>query len=442
MSKHEDVVKYITSLDVGTKISVRSMANILKISEGTVYKAIKHCDELGIVSTIPRIGTIRIEKLEKKKKEVVTFAEIVNIVDGNIVAGKAGIYKTLNKLVIGAMTPEAIEEYIEPGGLLIVGNREEVQKLALLNECGIIITGGFKCSDHIKRLANLRQVPVICSLYDSFTVATMINKIISETLVKKDILLVEDIMNSEYPYLTTKDTVAKWKALIQSTSEVKFPVINDERKVVGILTLKEMTSSVKDDDIIEKVMKKTFRVLEPKVTVAYASHIMDSLGIQFCPVIHNKKFIGGIKRKDIVRALQYAGMQPKAGENLESIVLKRLKYQEEGEKLHFYGRIAPEMLDPIGTASWSSLNMLMSTMAITYLKKKNSISVFIDNVSTYFMKPVQIDTDIDAYVEIIDRGRTFCKVMGRSYYKLEISMYNDKKDLVARSIISARVIRK
>lgn len=67
MSKHEDIIKYILSLEVGTKISVRSIANDLGVSDGTAYRAIKDSDALGIVTTIPRVGTVRIEKVEKKK---------------------------------------------------------------------------------------------------------------------------------------------------------------------------------------------------------------------------------------------------------------------------------------------------------------------------------------------------------------------------------------
>lgn len=66
MSKHEDIIKYIRNLRVGTKISVRFIASELKVSDGTAYRAIKDAEALGIVTTIPRVGTVRIEKVEKE----------------------------------------------------------------------------------------------------------------------------------------------------------------------------------------------------------------------------------------------------------------------------------------------------------------------------------------------------------------------------------------
>ncbi|BDP81593.1 hypothetical protein EfmAA290_22690 [Enterococcus faecium] len=53
------------------------------------------------------------------------------IIEGDVLGGAAGLDKVLNKFVIGAMTKHAMERYITPGSLMIVGNRAEVQKLAL-----------------------------------------------------------------------------------------------------------------------------------------------------------------------------------------------------------------------------------------------------------------------------------------------------------------------
>lgn len=185
LSKHENIMKYILSLSVGTKISVRSIANELGVSDGTAYKSIKDCSSMGIVTTIPRVGTIRTQRIEKRTVETLTFGEVINIIGGTLLGGKNGVYKCLNKFVIGAMTIEAIKKYISPQDLLIVGNREGVQKFGLLNECGVLITGGFGCSNEIKSLADQKCLPVISSSFDTFTVATMINKAISENEIKK-----------------------------------------------------------------------------------------------------------------------------------------------------------------------------------------------------------------------------------------------------------------
>jgi len=46
-TKHEQIVKYIESLPVGSKISVRQVAKVLHVSEGTAYRAIKEAEAQG-----------------------------------------------------------------------------------------------------------------------------------------------------------------------------------------------------------------------------------------------------------------------------------------------------------------------------------------------------------------------------------------------------------
>ena len=147
-TKHEQILKYIDDLPVGEKISVRQIAKELTVSEGTAYRAIKEAENKGYVSTIERVGTIRIERKKKENIEKLTYAEVVNIVDGQVLGGRDGLHKTLNKFVIGAMKLEAMMRYTGAGNLLIVGNRTNAHELALQAGAAVLITGGFDTDDH------------------------------------------------------------------------------------------------------------------------------------------------------------------------------------------------------------------------------------------------------------------------------------------------------
>lgn len=192
-TKHDQILKHIEELPIGDRISVRSIAKSLSVSEGTAYRAIKDAENIGLVSTIQRVGTIRIERKLKKHIEKLTFGEVVRIIEGDVLGGSSGLDKVLNKFVIGAMTETAMTRYITPGSLMIVGNRQGVQKLALENGAAVLITGGFETSEEIAQLADRLGMPVLRTTYDTFTVATMINRALSDQLIKKDILLVSDI---------------------------------------------------------------------------------------------------------------------------------------------------------------------------------------------------------------------------------------------------------
>ena len=55
-TKHDIVIEFIESLDVGEKVSVRQLARQMNISEGTVYRAIKDAENEGLVSSIPKVA--------------------------------------------------------------------------------------------------------------------------------------------------------------------------------------------------------------------------------------------------------------------------------------------------------------------------------------------------------------------------------------------------
>src|SRR5690625_389498 len=86
-TKHEQIIHHIIKLEVGKKISVRQIAKTLDVSEGTAYRAIKEAENQGLVSTIERVGTIRIEQKRKENFEQLTYAEVIKIVDGQVLGG-------------------------------------------------------------------------------------------------------------------------------------------------------------------------------------------------------------------------------------------------------------------------------------------------------------------------------------------------------------------
>ena len=54
------------------------------------------------------------------------------------------------------MTIENITRYLTKGDLLIVGDREDIQLLALEHNNAILVTGGFQVSDRVKELSRLK----------------------------------------------------------------------------------------------------------------------------------------------------------------------------------------------------------------------------------------------------------------------------------------------
>ena len=413
-TKHEQILQYIDELPIGEKISVRQIAKALAVSEGTAYRAIKDAENKGYVSTIERVGTIRIERKKKENIEKLTFAEVVNIVDGQVLGGRAGLHKTLNKFVIGAMKLEAMMRYTDAGNLLIVGNRTQAHELALKAGAAVLITGGFDTEDHVKKLADDLQMPVISSSYDTFTVATMINRAIYDQLIKKEIVLDEDILTplQEAIFLKTTDTIADWMTYNRETGHSRFPVVDNNLKVQGVVTSKDIMGHDKET-LIEKIMTKNPMTVGGKTSVASSSHMMVWEGIELLPVVDEaNKLEGIVSRQDVLKALQMIQRQPQVGETIDDIVTSQLvmtRGKTKGDDV-YRCEVTPQMTNHLGTISYGVFTTIVSEAANRVLRSYKKGDLVVENMTVYFIKPVQIDSMLEINPKVLEVGRKFGKV--------------------------------
>ncbi|EDL65364.1 CBS domain-containing protein [Bacillus sp. SG-1] len=420
-TKHEQIIEYIDTLPIGEKISVRQIAKALSVSEGTAYRAIKDAETKGYVSTIERVGTIRIERKKKENIEKLTFAEVVNIIDGQVLGGRTGLHKMLNKFVIGAMKLEAMMRYTEAGNLLIVGNRTKAHELALKAGAAVLITGGFDTDEAVKRIADELELPVISTSYDTFTVAAMINRAIYDQLIKKDIVLVEDILTAEDKtvYLHVGDTLEDWYEKNQSTFHSRFPVIDRNRKVQGMVTSKDVMGQEKDV-MIDKVMTKKPITVRPNTSVASAAHMMIWEGIEVLPVVDDLNRIQGIiSRQDVLKAMQMIQRQPQVGETIDDNITSNMTTLEskDSSDAAYQFPVTPQMTNGLGTMSYGVFTTLVTEAANRALKNYKKGDLVVENMTVYFIRPVQMESIIEIRPKVLDVGRKFGKVDVEVYHE-------------------------
>ncbi|TQR19801.1 DRTGG domain-containing protein [Psychrobacillus vulpis] len=433
-TKHEQILAYIEKLPVGDKISVRQIAKDLSVSEGTAYRAIKEAETRRLVSTIERVGTIRIELKKKEHFERLTFAEVVNIVDGQVLGGKAGLYKTLNKFVIGAMQVEDMMRYVEPSNLLIVGNRFRVHEHALRAGAAVLVTGGFDVSEKIKKIADDLELPVISTSYDTFTVATMINRAIDDQLIKKDVLLIEDIYIplKDTTFLRTHDYVKHYRELNELTTHGGFPVVDQANRLVGIVTARDVIS--RDSiELIEKVMTKHPISITLKTSVASASHRMIWEGIDLMPVVGDNNHLEGvISRQDVLKALQAASRQPQNGETIDDIVKQQIK-SVSTEDFIFEFVVTPQMTDHYGAMSYGAFSILLTETGSQTLKIRKRGESVVENMTIYFSKPIQLESILRVHTRVLE--------MSRKVAKMDLEVFNEKQ-LVGKAMITYQLLER
>ncbi|WP_341281686.1 DRTGG domain-containing protein [Paenibacillus sp. FSL H8-0537] len=433
-TKHELILAHIQELKIGTKISVRVIAKTLGVSEGTAYKAIKEAEATGLVSTKERIGTVRIDRKRKEALDQLTFGEVAEIVEGQLFGGASGLEKTLHKFVIGAMELDAMLRYIDEDSLLIVGNRIGAHKRALEQGAGVLITGGFETSEEVKALADEKGLPILSSRYDTFTVASMINRAMYDRLIKRKVMLIEDLVTFSRPadVLHPSETAGSFKELRRRTGYSRFPVVDDRGKVIGMMTAKDASGAL-DEQTVDKLMTRHPITAAPNITVTSAAHTMAAEGIDLLPIVdRHRKLLGVISRQQVIDALRFAGKQPESGETFDDLMWSRFMASEDAAGEFVYkGVVTPQMSGSLGMISEGVLVTLMTQAGRRMIRETGKRDYLLESMTTYFVKPVEMDSEIT----IIPRAME----MSRKSTKLEIEVW-DRGGLAAKAMMSAQMI--
>ncbi len=413
-TKRSKIVAYIESLPVGERLSVRAIAKEQNVSEGTAYRAIKDAEDAGLVSTIYRVGTIRIEKKIQDIIETLTYAEVLKITEGELVGGAKGLDKPLKQFVIGDMNDTDIVRYLSKGALVIVGNRKSLQYEALENNSALLLTGGRYPSEKIIDLANKKNLPLILTTFDSFTVATRINKALTDQLIKKDILLINDIYNdmTKTEYLTIGDTVADYYKLNSQSKHSRFPVINKSGRLVGIVTAKDTVGKT-DTASIERLMTRDVISVKKQTSVASVAHSMIWDGLEIMPVVEDDLTLRGmVSRQDVMKAMQSVQRQPQMGETIDDQINELIElatgpspnpFDETRRRYRFC--VTPTMLDSVGTLSIGVLTQVISEVSLKELAAENKRDTMIEQINLNYFKLIQIDSEIQLTSRIFEFGR-------------------------------------
>ena len=152
------------------------------------------------------------------------YENIIDTVEGELLAGNADQHVTSGKVVISTANTEIIRAHIDEGDVVILGNRYEAQLCALEQHASVIIVcDGAPVSRTIRKIAGDNDCAVISTAYDTYAVARLINQSLPVSyFMTKDNLVVfkensyvddiKDIMMKErirdFPVVTEDDCYA------------------------------------------------------------------------------------------------------------------------------------------------------------------------------------------------------------------------------------------
>ncbi|MDY2590923.1 MAG: putative manganese-dependent inorganic diphosphatase, partial [Agathobacter sp.] len=141
------------------------------------------------------------------------------------------------KVVVGVGTPEVLASNVESDDLVIIGDREESQLLCIESNCScLIVTNGFEISPEVIEAADLKDVVIISTPYDSFTAARLIN----QSIPIKFFMTKENLICYELDDLVdeVKDSVSKIR-------HRDFPILDENQNYVGMFSRRNLMNAKK-----------------------------------------------------------------------------------------------------------------------------------------------------------------------------------------------------
>ncbi|KAF2956319.1 putative manganese-dependent inorganic diphosphatase [Marinitoga sp. 38H-ov] len=152
--------------------------------------------------------------------------DVIKTTNGKLIVGDEN-KKLKGCPTIGAMTADEVERYVKKDDVLITGNREDVQRIAIEKEVScLIITGNFIPNEEIISLAKSKGIPIVISPHPTYVTGRLLRlSTHAERIMEKTPL-------TTHPEEILKDFEEE---LMQDKKGIAI-VVDENGKVEGIIT--------------------------------------------------------------------------------------------------------------------------------------------------------------------------------------------------------------
>ncbi len=160
------------------------------------------------------------------------YKNMVETINGKMVTGNEHGYFMRGKVVMATGSAEVTRSVLEPDDLVIVGDNEDVQLVSIESGCScIIITNGLVISDEVISKAKEKEVVIISSPFDSFTVSRLIN----QSMPIKFFMTTENIVSFELD-----DYVNEVREMTAKIRHRDFPIVDENQNYVGMFSRRNL----------------------------------------------------------------------------------------------------------------------------------------------------------------------------------------------------------
>lgn len=164
---------------ISEKISLKKAWNIMQSDNFITLPVLNKRNNLTGLITVDDIAKSHMDLYDNTLLGAAktSFQNIIETLEGDLITGESGEHLVGGKVLISAANPDLMENYIDEGDLVIVGNRYESQLSAIeMKARCIVVSDGATVTKTIKSIASKAGCTIISTPYDTFTVARVLNQ--------------------------------------------------------------------------------------------------------------------------------------------------------------------------------------------------------------------------------------------------------------------------
>ncbi len=244
-----DVTPQVRDVMTREPVSIRadhSIAEALRSIEERRLRGLPVVDEggrcLGLLSTIPLIQQLFPPAANLKNARIVraALADIVQTFEGMIVTGNLADAEIQDYVLLVAAVktetlPRRIREQPIKRLVVLVGDRDNIQSLCIDEGVrALIVTGGFPILEEIQRKAAAAGVTLIRSRHDTATTV----------LLARGAVRAGRMVEREFSFFGPDVPLDAARARAAASADSLFPVLDDGRRLLGVLTKGDFLKSV------------------------------------------------------------------------------------------------------------------------------------------------------------------------------------------------------
>lgn len=229
---------------VSPDISLRMALNLMKMNNLHSLPVADENDQIVGIATISDIIQSYIDVWDNAilGKSGTSIDNIIDTLSATPITIPEEIRAFTGKVLVLAMEPNSVIDYIEDNDIAICGDRKDVQEIAIRTNISLlIVTGNSQIDEDIIKAGKERGITIISTPYDTFTTSRLITQSVplSYAMTKENLIV-----------FSLDDLVDDVKVKMSQTRYRSYPVLDDENKVIGLISRYHLISSMKKKVIL------------------------------------------------------------------------------------------------------------------------------------------------------------------------------------------------